>query len=113
MKTTKIQIQKGGDLVMQQQGNGTRLGRPPKEDRGEIIRNNGFSEKQWEWLSKEAESKNMDTMTYVRTYPVQWWIDSLEASRSGPVATPEDDEQFNKLVSKKSNHNQKKSKRSK
>jgi len=81
------------------------LGRPPKEDRGDIVRNNGFSEKQWEWLQKEAASKGMDTMTYVRKYPIQWWIDSLEASRAGSIATSaEDYEQFSELINKKSNH---------
>jgi hypothetical protein len=84
---------------MSENGNGARLGRPPKEDRGEIIRNNGFSENQWAWLQTEAALKGMDTMAYVRTYPIQWWIDSVEAARSGPVATPEEDKNFDKLTS--------------
>ena len=85
---------------MTENGDGVRLGRPPKEDRGGIVRNNGFSNSQWEWLEQEALIKGMDTMTYVRKYPIQWWIDSVEASRAGSVATQEDDEKFNQLTSK-------------
>lgn len=82
-----------------------KLGRPPKEDRGEIIRNNGFSENQWEWLQQEAKSKGVDTMYLVRNV-VQWWIDSVEASRAGSVATPDDDKSFETLIN--NNHSKKK-----
>lgn len=100
---------------MTENGDGVKLGRRPKDDRGEIVRNNGFTERQWEWFQKEAATKSMDTMTYIRMYPAQWWIDSVEASRIGSVATPEEDEEFNKLISNKKkvskrNHKSKRSK---
>jgi len=94
---------------MVENGNGVKLGRPPREDRGEIVRNNGFTVSQWEWLEREAKSKDMDTMKFIRTI-VQWWIDNVEASRSGPIATAEEDNKYDKLVSnQKSNRKSKRS----
>lgn len=82
-----------------------KLGRPLLEDRNELVLNNGFSKRQWEWFKREAKAKGMSTMTYIRTYPAQWWIDGVEAARAGTVATPEDDHKFEKFVSDtKSNH---------
>lgn len=90
-------------------GNGKRkLGRPPTMDRGEIVRNNGYTERQWSWLEREAKLKGVPTMEYIRRYPVQWWIDSVEASRAGPTATPIDDKEFERLVETKSATNHKK-----
>jgi hypothetical protein len=89
---------------MKQAGNGTKLGRRPKEDRGEIVRNNGFTENQWKWLQEEASKKRMDAMELAR-HAVQWYIDSVEASRNGSIATPQDDKSFETII--KSNHKRK------
>ena len=95
-------------------GNGTAAvkGRPPKEDRGEIVRNNGFTENQWKWLQNEARKKGIDAMSLAR-WAVQWWIDSVEASRNGSVANPEDDQKFEKLIKSKHKSKRKQVKRSK
>ena len=93
-------------------GNGVKLGRPVYKDRGDIVEKNGFTRHQNEWLQREAHAKGMDTTTYIRMYPVDWWIKSVEASRNGSVATPEDDKEFEQLVRKKTN-NHKKSRKSK
>lgn len=69
-----------------------KLGRPPEEDRLDIVRNNGFTERQWSWLEKEAEKKGVTAMFYARSI-VQWFIDEVEASRTGSVAAVETVEQ--------------------
>lgn len=84
------------------------LGRPPEIDRLEIVRNNGYTERQWAWLEREATLKGIPTMEYIRKYPIQWWIDSVEASRTGPTATPIDDKEFERLVENRSATNHKK-----
>lgn len=91
-------------------GNGTRLGRPPKPDRDEIILNNGFSKKQWDWYKEEAEKKGMDAMALVRV-AAQWFMDSVEASRTGPIATLEDDKKFEQLIKKSKQSSKRNSRR--
>jgi len=94
-------------------GEEVKLGRPQYEDRGDIVEKNGFTVRQNEWLRKEAKAKGLDTTTYIRMYPIDWWIKSVEATRTGSVATQEEDQAFEELV-KKSNHKRsRKSKRSK
>jgi len=92
-------------------GNGTKLGRPPKEDRGEIILNNGLSQKQWDWYRKEAARKGIDGMALVRV-AAQWFMDSVEASRNGSIATVEDDEKFEQLIKSSKRVSKQKRKRS-
>lgn len=91
-----------------------RHGRTPKADRSEIILSNGLSARQWEWIQKEAASKTpqLDGAQYQR-YIVDIHIDAVEASRAGSVATPNDDEKFEKLVDGKSSSKSKKSNKNK
>lgn len=86
-----------------------RRGRPVEEDRGEIILSNGLSARQWEFIKREAANKTpaVDAAWLQRFY-IQIVIDAIEASRAGPVATPEEDQKFEKLVKSKSNHKSKK-----
>jgi hypothetical protein len=115
MSKTLTQTKKGGDPAMTKNGNGAvkevKLGRPPRIDRDGLILNNGFSRRQWDWFKLEAERKGMDTMALVRV-AAQWWIDSVEADRAGPIATPEDDNKFDNFISRSKQTKHKKSKRS-
>lgn len=76
-----------------------RVGRPniPVEDK---IESNGFSRKQWRWIQKEAKAKGIDAAQYQRMF-TDWWIDSIESSRSASVATRKDDLKFERLIKSK------------
>lgn len=73
-----------------------RPGRPNTPDADKIL-SNGFSARQWVWIQREAKLRHMDAAQLQRMI-ADWFIDSIEASRSGPIATPKDDAKFEKLV---------------
>jgi hypothetical protein len=106
VKQSTNRNKKGGDSMSKQSVpvvvEKPRRGRPDKEDRGSIILSNGLSARQWEWLQREANNKvpAVDA-AYLQRLAVQTFIDAVEASRTGPVATPEQDQQFEKLVKSK------------
>ena len=91
-----------------------RVGRP-NVDREEKIESNGFSKRQWDWIKKEAKAKHIDAAQFQRMI-ADWFIDSVEASRSPSVATLQDDRKFETLINskkRKSNKNTKQTRRSK
>ena len=74
---------------------------------GENILSNGWFERQWQWIQREAALIPMDAAVYQRIV-MDWWIDSIEASRTGAVVTPEQDQAFEKLVRGAKNSNTRK-----
>lgn len=112
MKQKRKPNKKGGDAVVESETVETKpvRGRPVKTDREEIVLSNGLFKRQWLWIQKEADAKGVDAAWYQR-FMVDMVIDSVEASRAGSVATPEEDKQYERLV-KQTNHKKKKQTRS-
>lgn len=91
------------------------IGRPLKENRAEIILSNGLSARQWDWIKREAANKVPPVdAAYFQRWMIDVVIAAIEASRTDVVelATPKDDQKFEKLVKqatqepkRKSNHN--------
>ncbi len=101
--------------MVQMQGDGkgssilppVKLGRPKKVRReGETILSNGWYERQWQRIQREAALVPVDAAVYQRIV-MDWWFDHIDASRSGTVATPEQDKSFEKLISVASNNHKK------
>lgn len=73
-----------------------KVGRPrvPANDK---VLSNGFYQWQWRWIKREARQKNIDGAQLQRMM-ADWYIESVEASRNGSPATPEDDAKFERLI---------------
>ena len=95
----KTNHRKGGDVPLTRAKRGR--GAPKKvRKEGEEILSNGFYARQWEWIKKEAVLVHQDGAQYLR-WVVDLHIDSITASRTGPVATQEEDKTFEQLTSSK------------
>lgn len=73
-----------------------KVGRPRVPEIDKVL-SNGFYDWQWKWIKREAKLKGIDAAQYQRMV-IRWWIDSVEASRNGSPATPEDDAKFERLI---------------
>ncbi|MEO6564816.1 MAG: hypothetical protein ABIO63_02170 [Casimicrobiaceae bacterium] len=86
-----------------------KIGRPKVEVEEKVLTNNLYK-RQWNWIQKEAKLKSIDAAQYQRMI-VQWWIDSVEASRISSIATEQDDQNFERLVNKSKSKKKKSNKR--
>lgn len=90
------------------------LGRPTTNTPPEYqMMSNGLYVHQWEWL--KAYGRNSvppKNAAEIQRMAVQWFMDATEASRSSPVFTPEQDQDFEKLsqLSKKKSNKRKSNK---
>jgi hypothetical protein len=79
------------------------LGRPAiTVPEGFEILSNGLFIHQWEWLKNYARLTGNRDGAQAQREAVQWFIDGVEASRAEVAATPEQDQEFEKLIQKKS-----------
>ncbi len=90
-KRLKIISRKGGD-PKPKRGKPVTIRKP-----GEEILPNGLFQRQWSWAKREGERAGMTGAQYLR-WAFDIHINNIESSRSGPIATKEDDEKFEKLI---------------
>lgn len=66
--------------------------------KGFEVLSNGLFKHQWEWLKSYGQQTGMRDGAVVQREAVQWFIDGVEASRAEVISTPEQDEDFDKLI---------------
>jgi hypothetical protein len=91
------------------------LGRPPVNTPPEFqMMSNGLYVHQWDWLKEYGRSSVPPRDgAEIQRMAVQWFIDATEASRNSFVPTPEQDQDFEKLLSLKSKKTSKSTKSTK